>query len=1034
MGIMRRAAEFVRLAVFGADETPPRPIAQVLLDMAGRGLLPRAGRPEALSVPAVLRARNLICSPATLPLIQRNAQLEVVALPLLQQIDPDVANVVTLAQTLEDLLFEGLSWWRILRFGSDGYPTYAQHIDFYNVSLQPPGAPSASPLPGGHDPRDAVVYMYGEPVPASDVIRFDSPNPGLLQAGGRAVRRALLLDTTSALYADNPRPLDYFTPTEGADPITDEAVGALLAEWEANRKRRSTAYVPAALTYNQVDAPTPVDLQLDAQLRQATLSIANAAGLDPEDLGVSTTSRTYQNGVDRRQDRINDTFSPYMAAITQRLSMPDVTKRGYQVAFDLDEYLRADPLTRATVYEKAGVGQWMTDEEVRAEEGRAPFTAAQRAQLAPAPAPSSNVIPINRPRSTALAADAQDAVTFAVDVTPLISAVDVERRIVEGVVLPYGLDKVAWKSGKRWRFQQGSLVVPAELHRNKALRDHDQSQPLGKLTFAEDRPDGMFARYKIAEGPDGDRALAEAADGIRDGFSVGAEINDATPDPHNQGVLLVSVGGAAWRETSLLAIPAFDDARVTRVAAGADQGDRMETCATCGASLTQGVTHTCPAPTPTATPPAPALQLTAEQQQQLFRDENVLRALMGVPQPAAGAQPEQAQFGLSTEQLTTLAAGGHLQRLLGIGQQPQPEQRPIVDPTRRPVGGARTEEPPNYVMDRNGNLGKGKFDFSSDVIEGLRDHNPEAIERAEGFIQAQFASELSTFDTSMANVAALNPSRQRPDLYVDQKEYRYPIWNAINKGTLQDITPFVLPKFSSSSGLVAAHTEGVEPTLGSVAATNQTITPSALSGKVSITREAWDQGGNPQLSGIIWRQMTRAWFEALEAASVTMLEALSLPGALTITLPTAAQDDTLVSAMESAIAALQFVRGGFRFEDAFGQVDLYQALIGATDADGRKLLPLITPVNAAGQAMTRYARISVGGVEVAPSWALAATGTVSANSYLFDRGDVSGWATEPRRLTMEEIEVRYVHIGIWGYKAFACTDTTGVRRFAYDPQ
>jgi hypothetical protein len=46
---------------------------------------------------------------------------------------------------------------------------------------------------------------------------------------------------------------------------------------------------------------------------------------------------------------------------------------------------------------------------------------------------------------------------------------------------------------------------------------------------------------------------------------------------------------------------------------------------------------------------------------------------------------------------------------------------------------------------------------------------------------------------------------------------------------------------------------------------------------------------------------------------------------------------------------------------------------------------------------------------------------------------VSGWASAPNRLTFEQVEVRYVHIGIWGYKALAITDLTGVRRFAYDP-
>jgi hypothetical protein len=38
-----------------------------------------------------------------------------------------------------------------------------------------------------------------------------------------------------------------------------------------------------------------------------------------------------------------------------------------------------------------------------------------------------------------------------------------------------------------------------------------------------------------------------------------------------------------------------------------------------------------------------------------------------------------------------------------------------------------------------------------------------------------------------------------------------------------------------------------------------------VSGKVEITREAFDQGGNPQMSGLIWRQMTRGYYEALEA-------------------------------------------------------------------------------------------------------------------------------------------------------------------------
>jgi len=1038
MGIKRALGKMLG---FSADPAP-RPIADVILEMNARGLLPRAGRPEALSVPAVLRARNLICSTATLPLVQRDGDQKRVRLPLLEQIDPDVANVVTLSQTLEDLIFEGLSWWRVLALGADGYPVYAQHLDFSSVQIQQrTGWPA--PLPGGFDPRGADIYVNGELIadPAAELIRFDSPNPGLLHSGGRTIRRAVLLDTTSALYADNPRPLDYFSPTEGADPATDQEVQQLLDDWNRARKNRTTAYVPYALKYNAVDTPTPADLQLIEQQRKAALDIANMTGLDPEDLGVSTTSRTYQNATDRRQDRINDTYAPYMAAIAERLSMGDVTKRGYRVGFDLDKYLRVDPLTRAKVYQLAGVGPWMDADEARAEEEMPPLTAAQRASLAPPAQPAQlpdNVVPIRRTAN--MGAEDSDLLVFSMDALPPLH-VDMERRIIEGVVVPYGADKIARKNGYRWRFQMGSLVPPAELKRNKALRDHDNAQPLGYLVYHQERPEGMFARYKIKEGPDGDRALAEARDGIRDGFSVGTEINDAIPDPLNQGVYLVAVGGAAWRETSLLAVPAFDDARVTRVAAGADKGDQMETCATCGASLTPGAAHTCPPPAaPVSAPPAPTpanFALNPEQTAQLIAMPGVLQALAGVPAAQSGnAGPNgPANFALSQEQIGVLVGiPGVLPMLLGQGAPvPQPEQRERVNPVRPGTATTFVREEEPYRFDRKGNLTRGKFDFSTDLIAGFGHGDVEALERAQSWMRKQFSeggTVEANFATAMSDVTSLNPNIQRPDLYVDQKEFQYPIWSAIEKGTIGDATPFTLPKFNTSSGLVGAHTENTEPTPGTFTATSQTITPSAVSGKVEISREAWDQGGNPQLSGLIWRQMVRGWFEALEASAVTLLEGAA---PTTITITTAAADSALEASITSQLAPLQYVRGGFSMRDFFVQVDLYKALIAAKDSNGRKLFPYIGAANATGTMSAFFAAVEVAGLVGKPAWALAATSANSANSYLIDRDNVSGWATAPQRLTMENISVAKIHMGIWGYKALAITDLTGVRRLAYDP-
>lgn len=1028
VGMIRRALDWLTVAdampvTFSAD-TPPRPIAEVILEMNGYGLFPRAGRQEALSIAPVLRGRNMICSIATLPLVQLGDDFTPERLSLLEQIDPDVPNVVTIAQTAEDLLFEGISWWEVTAFGADGYPTSARHVDYGTVSLQPPNSGrSPAPLPGGYDPRGAVIYMDGRPVPYSRVIRFDSPNPGLLKACGRVIRQALLIDQTSALYANNPRPLDYFTPNEDADPVDDDTVKELLAEWQRARKQRSTAYVPAALTYNSVDTPTPAELQLVELEKQASLKLANALGLDPEDLGISTTSRTYQNGVDRRQDRINDTLSPYMSAITDRLSMPDVTKRGRKVVFDLDDYMRADPTTRATFYQRGIEDGWLTPDEVRAEERRPKLTAAQKASLKPEPAapPAApdNVRPIRV--AAGFMADTPAQLTF--EGRPLAESfarVDLERRLIEGIALPY--NRIAVKDGRKYRFQPGSLQY-VEARRNKLLRDHDMSQPQGRLNRHEDRPEGAWVQYRVAAGDDGDRTLAEAEDGRRDGLSVGVDIIETTPDPLNRGVLLVLK--AEWFETSVLAIPAFDDARVTRVVAAKDQGESMDTCATCGATLTAGVTHSCTTTAVEGTqPPPPALRLGNEQLQALIAVPGVLAAMAGVP--AQQNAPAQEQFGLTQDQIGALVrVPGVLAMLTGQGVQAPVDERPTVNPTRS-TASTEVREPAPYRFDRKGNLTKGSHDFSTDVIAGLRDGDREALQRAERFVQAQFVQ----FDTDMADAASLNPAVNRPDMYVDQKDYEYPIWGAIEKGTLADSTPFVLPKFNSSSGMVAGHTEGVEPSLGTFTATSQTITPSAVSGKVSITREAWDQGGNPQLSGLVWRQMLRAWFEALEASAVTLLEGLA---PTTIALDTAAQDEVLVSQLKRELAKLRFVRGGFRMRDFFNQVDLYSALVDAKDADGRSLLPVLGPSNADGQTSEFFGDISIAGLRGRPAWALAASGTVSANSYLFDRGDVSGWASAPNRLTFENVEVRYVHLGIWGYKALACTDLTGVRRIAYDP-
>lgn len=1019
---------------FSEPEPDPQPVDRLIVKMAGQGASFRVGRIEALSVPAVLRGRNLICSISTLPLVQYDRQNKPVRNPLFEQIDPDVPNVVTLAQTIEDLLFEGIAWWLITEFDANGFPRAARHLDVSLVSLDPPtDGRSPSPLPSGEEPRGATVWVDGVETSADRVIRFDSPNPGLLKAGGgRPIRRAILLDSAAAMYADEPRPLDYFTPSEGADPADDADIEEVLEKWKEARKKRGTAYVPAALRYNAVDQPTPADLQLVELQKRAALDIANALGLDPEDLGISTTSRTYQNATDRRQDRINDVLSPYMRAITDRLSMGDVTRRGHRVAFDLDDYMRADPRTRWDVYEKQHrmFGDAILD-EIRDEERMPPLPAtatpaAPVVPLRPVAVPvDDKQVAAARPATAQFDSDerAETELTFA-GVPAETFAVDGIRRTVTGLAVPYG--QIASKGGRRWRFLPGSLTY-SDVSRVKLLRDHVYSTALGRAVELRDTPDGLVATFKVARGDDGDRALALAEDGVLDGLSIGVDIVDAVPDPNNRGVLLVR--RAVLREVSLTAMPAFDDSRLTSVVASRDEGVTMTD------ATTEPQAPAAPAAAPD-TGEQGGLTLNQDQVTALLARPGALDAL--IQRPAAPAEPATppGALVLSADQVDGLIRSGGLATLLGVPQlgptrTEQAEQRTTVNPNRPKASVSLTEEAP-YRFDRQGNLSRGRFDFSTDLIAGSQG-DAGALERAQAFMREQFDSHAShaQFDVDKADVSALNPSRNRPDMYVDQREFRSPIWEAINKGTIADSTPFVLPKFSSASGLVSNHTEGTEPTAGTYVATSQTITPTAVSGKVEVTRESWEQGGNPQLSSIIWRQMVRAWYEALEAAAVAVLDAAT-PASIALTAGGGTTGQTLDAELTAAFAQLQFVRGGFSMTDMFAQIDLYKALVAAKDTTGRRLYPALGPSNASGVARSRYAAIDVNGVTALPAWALAASGSVTASSYLFDRDSVHGWASAPQRLQFE-YRVAYVDVAIWGYKATAITDINGVREITYDP-
>jgi HK97 family phage prohead protease len=631
-------------------------------------------------------------------------------------------------------------------------------------------------------------------------------------------------------------------------------------------------------------------------------------------------------------------------------------------------------------------------------------------------------------------------------------AVDAERRTITGLIIPWG--QTARSQGRMWRFRRGGLLPIENLRRIKLLRDHDNAQTLGYALSIEDTDVGLVGKFSVAPGPDGDRALALAAHGTLDGLSVGAEWDEAdfAPDPLNPGTQLVHT--YTMKETSLTGMPAFTDSRLTSVRAS-DQGESMNECPTCGAELKDGVAHTCstPAVTPAAVPQAAT-----------FNQPSAPAAPAPTP-PAVPAAPVVTSAPAPSSPVT-FSAEQFTEFLRNLGGTPinapapapvtpaaPPAARPVVDPTRPAPGGATfVKEPLPYRFTYKSNSGMmpggkhqfhngAEYDFSTDLFAYIDSNGAqaEAGKRVNSLINAAFA------DVDSTDLAGTIPARQAPELWQPQMDYATPLWDMIGSGTT-DGRPFILPKFNSSSGMVNAAVEGVEPDVGAFTVTTQTITPTQVWGKVEITRQAIRQGGNPQISGIIWDQMLREYYEDREAAVATFLATLT--AATDIAIPQTAgapdneDDQAGTAALEAAIADLMFVRGGNRFSAFAANQGLYRMLARVKDDAGRPLYPMINPMNSNGTTQRLFKIIDFAGTTVVPAWALGAPTTDTQNSWLFDPAKVRGWANAPERLdwnfgaTVQSStripQLSEVTMGIYGDLALANLDIAGVRQVTYD--
>jgi HK97 family phage prohead protease len=138
-----------------------------------------------------------------------------------------------------------------------------------------------------------------------------------------------------------------------------------------------------------------------------------------------------------------------------------------------------------------------------------------------------------------------------------LTAADTQTRTLTGRIVTWGEE--GFTSAGKTIFAKDSITIPKNV---KLLLEHDRTRPIGKLSSYEITDVGITASFRIAGTIAGDDSLLEAAEGLRDGFSVGIKLNEWD---NKDGAMVIS--SSQMIETSLVTDPAIDSARVTEVAA-----------------------------------------------------------------------------------------------------------------------------------------------------------------------------------------------------------------------------------------------------------------------------------------------------------------------------------------------------------------------------------------------------------------------------------------------------------------------------------
>lgn len=323
-----------------------------------------ATREQAMSVPAVARARNIICSTiGSLPIESYNHFTKEHLRPqrVIMQPDPRIAGSAIYSWIAEDLLFRGVAYGQVL----DSYSS----TDASRIRAWTRVSPDRVTYNTNAQQTEITEYLIdGMFIPATGVgsiIVFSGLDEGVLNRAGRTIRAAQELEKAAELYAKEPVPT-MVLKSNGTN-LAPERITKLLESWKIARNTRATAFLNADVELTALGFD-PQKLQLNEARQYLATECARAVGIPASFLSAELTSQTYSTTVMERKALIDFSLRNLITPIEQRLSAADFVPNGVEVRFDIDDFLRGSALERAQVYEILNRIGAMSVEQIQEEE------------------------------------------------------------------------------------------------------------------------------------------------------------------------------------------------------------------------------------------------------------------------------------------------------------------------------------------------------------------------------------------------------------------------------------------------------------------------------------------------------------------------------------------------------------------------------------------------------------------------------------------------------------------------------------------